>query len=141
MAQIICVSCGRPDDRSFYRGYRLADDVSTCCKAKIKRFKRGVDRYWMGSECSQHWPPVVGIDKRTRLERPDNCWRRHDYQCPICGAQFSATEWRVNDKALWPEEKIKTSSERPASHQSHCRAMSGFVCCCLKSPIKSENFI
>lgn len=103
MATVICLKCKYPQERSFYRGYSMADDRSSCCKAKLKRFKRGADRYWRGNECGKHWPPIAGIDKGIRMERPDAVWRWHDYQCPDCGEQFKNCEWQSKE-GLWPGE-------------------------------------
>ena len=104
MATVICVECQHQEERSFYRGYRLAEDRSSCHKSTLRRFKRGIDRYWKGNECSQHWPPVAGVDKGIRIDRPDYAWRRHDYQCPICGAQFTDTDWK-DANGLWPDQR------------------------------------
>lgn len=109
MATVICTECGYPDERSFYRGYRLAEDRSNCHKAKLRRYKRGVDRYWRGNECGKHWPPVVGSDMGTRLDGPGYCWRWHDYECPVCHERFCATEWKDKD-GLWPEQRADAES-------------------------------
>lgn len=35
----------------------------------------------------------------------------------------------------------RPSSERPAKHQSHCRAPGGFTCSCVKNPSVTEPFV
>lgn len=94
VATVICVDCGRPEERSFYRGYRLAEDRSFCHKAKLRRFRRGVHRYWQGNECGKHWPPVAGVSKGFRQEVTGSVWRYHDYECPQCSERFCDTEWQ-----------------------------------------------
>lgn len=104
MALVTCQTCSRPGSRSFYRGYRLADDRCQC-GGKLRRFKHGKDRYREHTECPKCWPPLAGLDQGIKQS---HVWgsssfssegvehRYYDlrgYKCSACGH-----EWSVHEK-------------------------------------------
>lgn len=113
MALVTCKNCQRPDSKSFYRGYRLAEDRCVSCNGRLRRFKHGQDRYWEKEECTQCWPPIKGTNKTLGQS---HVWRsssfgmcgdprntstyadRMDWECPQCHFKWSTWENYVTEE-------------------------------------------
>lgn len=69
----------------------------------------------------------------------------HTANSPMC-EQITRDDMREAEAsserpAMAASSSESPSSQRPAKHQSHCRASGGFTCSCVKSPSISEPFL
>ena len=132
---IECHSCGArgPEERSQEKAisswqrepvHFAGEDLAPCPQCA------GTGRWYKTEE-----------QKQAENERPPywcdiHCVEGHTANSPMCEAKTSSER---PAKAESPTES--PSSERPAKHQNHCRQPLGFVCACVKTPSKSEDFI